>query len=80
MEESCDPVIKIVYMPFFEVEITRGVRLGGELVKSHIYFVYTEFCHITYFFFFYPRRNMQDFCQYETLPPHTFIFRLFNFL
>ena len=42
-------------------------ELGEEIVKSHIYFVYTEFVisHI----FFYPRRNMQDFYQYEILPP-----------
>ena len=46
--------------------------LGGEIVTSHMYFVYTEFVrsHV----FFYPGRNMQDFCQYEILPPiHSYL-------
>ena len=54
MEESCDPVIKVVYMPFFEVEITRGVRWGNSqiahifcvyrILSYHIFFILGEIC------------------------------------
>ena len=77
MEESCDSVIKVVNIPFFEVEITRGVRWGNSQI-THIFCVYRILSYHIHFFF-YPRRNMQDFCQYEILPHHTFIFRMFNF-
>ena len=65
MEESYDPIIKVVYMPFFEAEITKRVRWGKSHI-THVFCVY-RICQITCFF--YPRRNMQDFCQYEILPP-----------
>ena len=60
MEESCDSVIKGVNIPFFEVEFTRGVRWGNSQI-THIFCVYRILSyHIHFFFFYYPRRNMQD--------------------
>ena len=45
MEESYDPVTKIVYMPFFEAEITNA--LGWEIVRSHMYICVYRICQIT---------------------------------
>ena len=74
MEESCDPVIKVVYMPFFEVKLQEG--LSGEIVKSHIYFVYTEFCHITcfcLFCFFILGEICRIFVSMKFYPPYIYI-------
>ena len=50
MEESCDSVIKVVNIPFFEVEITRGVRWGNSQI-THIFCVYRILSYHIHFFF-----------------------------